>query len=297
MNRHWSQDRVFQESRKIVGSVMQAITYQEFLPALIGPFHARLVPPYIKYNPSINPGILNEFAAAAYRLHGMIQEGYPLLGPNFEDRGQISFLSGVGRIEQVNRVHFRCNDPCEAKSTRGVDVPPLDETSHRQHIEQHGDAVRTGLSSPGPWRREAPNWTLFQFLSHDITKNALANVCSCSSTGPRCANVPRPPTDPTRGSCVSFTRSIHVCGTGTGNRPREQYNENTAFIDCSSVYSSESVTLRGLRAGAMLKTHVVNGRTFPPNNRRDSMTVGDDRATIFIGLAAMHTTFLRLHNG
>ncbi|RCN31497.1 hypothetical protein ANCCAN_22710 [Ancylostoma caninum] len=158
-----------------------------------------------------------------------------------------------------------------------------------------------------------------QFLSHDITKNALANVCSCSSTGPRCANVPRPPTDPTRGSCVSFTRSIHVCGTGTGNRPREQYNENTAFIDCSSVYSSESVTLRGLRAGAMLKTHVrflpitgdqwdfrvqedyhfqvVNGRTFPPNNRRDSMTVGDDRATIFIGLAAMHTTFLRLHNG
>ncbi|KAK6734529.1 hypothetical protein RB195_017987 [Necator americanus] len=136
-----------------------------------------------------------------------------------------------------------------------------------------------------------------QLISHDITKNALSNVCSCSSKGPRCANVPRPPTDPSRGSCVTFTRSIHVCGTGTFGRPREQYNENTAFIDGSSVYSSESVTLRSLRAGAMLRTHVVNGRTFPPNNRRDSMTVGDDRATIFIGLAAMHTTFLRLHNG
>ncbi|KAK6057846.1 hypothetical protein COOONC_04595 [Cooperia oncophora] len=34
-----------------------------------------------------------------------------------------------------------------------------------------------------------------QFLSHDITKNALANVCTCQMASPRCANVPRPPTD------------------------------------------------------------------------------------------------------
>ncbi|VDM67362.1 unnamed protein product [Strongylus vulgaris] len=100
-----------------------------------------------------------------------------------------------------------------------------------------------------------------------------------------------------RGACVPFTRSVHVCGTGVGNRPREQYNENTAFIDGSSVYSSESVTLRTLRTGPFLKTHIVNGRMFPPNNGRDSMTAGDDRATLFVGLAAMHTTFLRLHNG
>ncbi|ETN74237.1 hypothetical protein NECAME_04102 [Necator americanus] len=55
----------------------------------------------------------------------------------------------------------------------------------------------------------------------------------------------------------------------------------------------------GSKSNSMLMQfgQVVNGRTFPPNNRRDSMTVGDDRATIFIGLAAMHTTFLRLHNG
>ncbi|EPB76684.1 animal hem peroxidase [Ancylostoma ceylanicum] len=64
MNRHWSQDRVFQESRKIVGSVMQV---------------------KCQYQPDVF----------------LMQEGYPLLGPNFEDRGQISFLSGVGRIEQV----------------------------------------------------------------------------------------------------------------------------------------------------------------------------------------------------
>ncbi|WKX96700.1 hypothetical protein Q1695_012831 [Nippostrongylus brasiliensis] len=135
-----------------------------------------------------------------------------------------------------------------------------------------------------------------QLISHDITKNALANVCTCSMMSARCANVDRPPTDTVRTRCVQFSRSFQVCGTGVGNRPREQYNENTAFIDGSTVYSSEAVTLRTLRNGAMMKTHIVNGRTFPPNNRRDSMTVGDDRATIFLGLAAMHTTFLRLHN-
>lgn len=101
MNRHWNQDRVFQETRKIVGAVIQVIVYQEYLPTLIGPFHARLVPPYVKYNPTVNPGIINEFSSAAYRLHGMIQEVYPLLGPNFETRGQVPFLDGVGRIERV----------------------------------------------------------------------------------------------------------------------------------------------------------------------------------------------------
>ena len=43
-------------------------------------------------------------------------------------------------------------------------------------------------------------------------------------------------------------------------------------------------------------SQVVNNKVFPPNNGRDSMTVGDDRASIFVGLAALHTSFLRLHN-
>lgn len=136
-----------------------------------------------------------------------------------------------------------------------------------------------------------------QFISHDVTKNALENICTCEvGFGPHCANVPRPLSDNIAGGCIAFTRSIPVCGTGFGNHSREQYNENTAFIDGSPIYSSEAVTLRSLRAGAMLRTDIVNGRVFPPNNRRDSMTTGDDRATLFVGLAAMHTTFLRLHN-
>ncbi|CAI4221331.1 unnamed protein product [Auanema sp. JU1783] len=135
-----------------------------------------------------------------------------------------------------------------------------------------------------------------QFVSHDVTKNSLINTCNCQSAGPQCGNVIVPAADRGGRQCIPFTRSTPVCGTGVPNRIREQLNLNTAFIDGSLIYASESVTLRALRVGSMLRTQVINGRIFPPGNGRNSMSVGDDRAPLFVGLAALHTTFLRLHN-
>lgn len=73
VNPHWTDDRIFHETRKIVGGILQSITYNEFLPALIGERNLEtLMPKYDEYNSEVPPGISNEFSAAAYRLHGMI---------------------------------------------------------------------------------------------------------------------------------------------------------------------------------------------------------------------------------
>jgi peroxidase len=66
----WTADQLYQRARKIVGAQLQAITYNEFLPALVGPF-APL--PSGTYDPTIDPTVLNEFPAVFLRLgHSML---------------------------------------------------------------------------------------------------------------------------------------------------------------------------------------------------------------------------------
>jgi len=58
-------DEIYEEARKIVGAQMQAITYKEFLPLLIGEGR---ISDYNGYNPNINSNIMNVFSTAAYRF-------------------------------------------------------------------------------------------------------------------------------------------------------------------------------------------------------------------------------------
>ena len=63
-------DEVYERARAIVGGIVQAITYNEFLPMLLG---EDALPPYAGYDASIDPGIANTFSAAAFRMgHSML---------------------------------------------------------------------------------------------------------------------------------------------------------------------------------------------------------------------------------
>ncbi|MBW1875176.1 MAG: hypothetical protein JRI98_07275, partial [Deltaproteobacteria bacterium] len=58
-------EEIYQEARRIVGALVQVITYNEFLPALLGP---NALTTYWGYKWIANPTIANEFSTAIYRF-------------------------------------------------------------------------------------------------------------------------------------------------------------------------------------------------------------------------------------
>ena len=70
----WIDEIIFQEARKIVAAEMQHITYNEYLPTLLGDAYMYFFGLYSTpsgynwvYNPYVDASIVNVFAAATYR--------------------------------------------------------------------------------------------------------------------------------------------------------------------------------------------------------------------------------------
>jgi hypothetical protein len=79
-NPGFNDDQIFQLTRKIVGAEIQAITYNEWLPTLLGP---SAIAPYTGYDSTVDPRISNEFAAAAFRVgHTLLQSDILRLDEN-----------------------------------------------------------------------------------------------------------------------------------------------------------------------------------------------------------------------
>lgn len=58
-------EEIYQRARRIVGAQIQAITYNEFLPVLLG---QGAIAPYIGYDESVDASICNVFSTALYRF-------------------------------------------------------------------------------------------------------------------------------------------------------------------------------------------------------------------------------------
>ncbi|KAM3968773.1 LOW QUALITY PROTEIN: peroxidasin [Aphomia sociella] len=171
-----------------------------------------------------------------------------------------------------------------------------------------------------------------QWLDHDLD-HALPSVSSetwdgvdCKKTcdySPPCFPIDVPPNDPrvTNRRCIDFIRTSSVCGSGMTSalfgklQPREQINQLTSFIDASQVYGFEKTVAEDLRDltndnGLLRVGFAFSGKKLLPTSglnamdcrrnlqesNRNCFVAGDIRANEQIGLAAMHTIWMREHN-
>lgn len=150
-----SGDEVFERARAIVAGEMQAITYNEFLPKLLG---EDAIPRYRGYQRDVDAGITNLFATAAYRVgHTMLStevlrvdadgaesaEGNLDLASAFfrpseiEDHGIDSLLRGLASQQAQDIDVFVIDDVRNflfgAPGSGGLDLPSLNLQRGRDH--------------------------------------------------------------------------------------------------------------------------------------------------------------------
>jgi len=75
VNPHWDDETLYQEARRINIAIVQHITYNEFLPILLGKDVMEKFGILLQkdgywngYDPNVNPNVIDAFAAAAYRF-------------------------------------------------------------------------------------------------------------------------------------------------------------------------------------------------------------------------------------
>jgi hypothetical protein len=71
----WTDEELYQYARRIVIAELQKITYEEFLPAILG---ENAMPDYRGYQADVNPGVATEFSTGAFRV------GHSMLGDDIE---------------------------------------------------------------------------------------------------------------------------------------------------------------------------------------------------------------------
>ena len=101
LNTRWDSETVFQVARQIVGAELQKITFQDYLPLLLGK-GIELMPDF-SYDANTDPGIPNAFATAAFRFgHSQIRPQFDRLDQTFQPLS-IGPLSLIDSFFQPNQ--------------------------------------------------------------------------------------------------------------------------------------------------------------------------------------------------
>ncbi|XP_024940632.1 uncharacterized protein LOC107267540 isoform X2 [Cephus cinctus] len=97
MNPFWDDEKLYQETRRVIGAQLQHITYREFIPIILGERETilRNLKPLTSgyrgnYNSEVDPSIANNFAAAAFRFAHTLLPG--LMRVTDAEKGTSSYL-------------------------------------------------------------------------------------------------------------------------------------------------------------------------------------------------------------
>lgn len=99
----WDDETLYQEARKYVTAELQAVTYNEFIPAMLG---ENALSDYRGYNPNTNPQISEAFATAAYRFgHTMLSSEIHRVDENGNEiaEGHLSLREAFFKPENVEQ--------------------------------------------------------------------------------------------------------------------------------------------------------------------------------------------------
>ncbi len=162
-----SDEELYQQARKLVGAQVQAISYNEFLPAMVGP-----LPEYRGYREDVDPSISSVFTTAAYRVgHCQLwpampridQDGKPLKPVMMDDisfnperlaqpdemdyllRGMLDRRQPITGLSMIDSVRNRLFG---APGQGGLDLAAVDIERGRDHDLPGYNEVRASFGLP-----------------------------------------------------------------------------------------------------------------------------------------------------
>ncbi|CAO4377381.1 unnamed protein product [Caenorhabditis nigoni] len=215
--------------------------------------------------------------------------------------GTTSYTDGLGAIRNT--------------SVTGAPLPSARQISNKLHDEGSSPNFSPSINHL--------HMQIGQFIAHDIIfmpsstakDGSSLNCTSCSSpttVSSNCAPIPAPaddkyfkPVSSTEARCIRLTRALNG---QSGFGVRTQIDQNSHYLDMSSVYGSSDCEARTVRSfvNGQLATYNAMGYALPPQAKNDSncqstnpnycFTAGDFRNSLHPGLLPLHTVFIKEHN-